>query len=897
MIFFYFVGVSVEFQVNQSVVPVRQPYRRIPAPLENKVNQKLDELLRLGIIEKAEPPTTWLSAMVVEPKKDGDIRICLDMRLVNKAIEREKHPMPTIEEILSRVAKSKFFSSLDISNAFHQVEIAENSRHVTTFITSKGLFRYKRLLFGISCAPEKFQKILEEILAGCEGALNFIDDILVFGSDKQEHGRRLSKVLKRLQEYGILLNEKKCIYGAKEVVFLGFHFSERGLSITESKLEAVRALKAPTNVNELRGVLGFVNFLKRFVPDMSTITAPINKLLKNDEIFRWGKEEQASFDELKRLLSKSSTLGYYDADDRTEVIADASPVGLGAVLVQFDKDNSPRIICYASKSLSAVERRYAQLEKEALALVWSVERFHFYLYGKQFYLVTDHRPLEVIFGPRSKPCLRIERWVLRLQSYDYKVVYRPGKENIADPFSRLCQNEPSEKSFDEISEAWIGQICEVTRPKAIKMVDLEAASREDEMIKSVKQAITSGNWGPELKSLQMIRFELCTSGDLLLRGARIVIPESLQQRTLDLAHGTHCGEAGMKQLLRTKVWWPGIDKMVGNYVKRCRECLLNSLPENPEPMKRKELPLAPWVDVAADFLGPLPTKEYLLIVLDYYSRYQEIEIMKETTAIKTIEACRRIFGRCGFPVSLTTDNGPQFTSAEFKAFCEEVGITQNFAVPYWPQQNGGVERQNRDVLKFIRSCHAGGLDWKTWLPEYILNKHTKPNETTGQSPGDLFYNRKIRNKIPGLVDSLRGIDDQVRDRDREMKQKGKERADEARHAKTAEVEVGDHVFVKNLLKKDKLSTNFSPDVHEVLVKKGGDVVVKNCSTGKFYRRNIAHLKKIPPDAEFLEKEKEDGEGDKDEDVPKIMLKRTSENSWEIAGGSGLAQNEKRSKTQ
>jgi hypothetical protein len=538
-------------------------------------------------------------------------------------------------------------------------------------------------------------------------------------------------------------------------------------------------------------------------------------------------------------------------NDRTEVFADASPVGLGAVLVQYNAEETPRIICYASKSLSEVERRYAQLEKEALALVWSVEKFHYYLYGKSFSLVTDHRPLEVIFGPRSKPCLRIERWVLRMQSYDYKVVFRPRKNNITDPFSRLCQDAPNSVSLDEFS--WIRQISDVSRPKAIKMVELEMESRKDKMIQSVKDAISSGRWDPELKNLFLIRFELCFCGDLLLRGTRIVVPESLQERTLELAHETHCGETGMKQLLRTKVWWPGIDKMVSKFVKRCRECLLTSLPQRPEQMKRNELPEAPWVDVAADFLGPLPTGEYLFIVWDYYSRYQEIEIMRgDSNTKKTVDVCRRIFGRCGYPVSLTTDNGPQFISKEFKEFCEEVGVTQNFTVPYWPQQNGGVERQNRDVMSFIRCCHASGLDWKSWLPNYILNKHTKLNETTGRSPGELFYNRQLRNKIPSLVVSLRGADDEVRDKDREMKEKGKERVDESRKAQPSNIVPGDSVFVKKFGKQNKLDSNFSPTMYEVVAKKGGDTIIKS-RDGTFYRRNVAHLKRIPDDAKFLEK--------------------------------------------
>jgi len=652
--------------VDERVKAVSQSYRRIPAPLEDKVNEKLDDLLKSGIIEKVDRPSKWISAMVVEPKRNGDIRICVDMRQVNKAIVREKHPMPTIDEILLKVAGSVKFSCLDIAQSFHQVEIEESSRHLTTFITSKGLFRYRRLLFGISCAPEKFQKILECVLAGCSGCLNFIDDILVFGRSEKEHNSRLEAVLKQLKEFDILLNDDKCIYNASAVNFLGFKLNSHGVNITESKLNSLQNMQAPLNVKELRGALGFFNFLKRFVPQMSTICAPLNDLLRSDRKFEWKEPQKHSFEKMKQILTRQSTLGHYDTKDRTEVIADASPVGLGAVLVQMDEKGDKRVICYISRSLSNVERRYAQLEKEALALVW----LHYYLYGKQFYLITDHRPLEVIFGPRSKPCLRIERWVLRLQSYDYIVEYRPGKENIADPFSRLCQLSPEEKCFDEVSETWIRQISQISRPVAITKSELEDASRDDKLIIAVKNAIESGKWINEAKRLEHISSEFCFCGDILLRGTRIVIPVMLQARTLELAHTVHSSETAMKQLLRTKVWWPIIEQMVKRFVNRCHPCILNSKPEVPEPMTRRTLPSAPWVNVAADFLGPLPTGEYLLIIVDYYSRYQEIEIMSNITAKSTVRILQKVFGRCGYPVTMTTDNGPQFVSSELKNYCE-----------------------------------------------------------------------------------------------------------------------------------------------------------------------------------------------------------------------------------
>lgn len=839
----------MEFHIDESVKPVVQPYRRVPIALEEKVEAKLDELLRLGIIEQVNKPCRWVSAMVIEPKGDGDIRICIDMRQANKAIRREVHPLPVIDEMLAKFSQCEFFSALDIEQAFHQVEIAEESRFISTFITSKGMFQYKRLMFGICCAPEKFQKILEGILAGCKGCVNFIDDIIVYGETKEIHDKNLDAVLKRLQRFNVKLNKQKCKIGVQELDILGFHISNRGVNITEQKLQAVRDLQEPKSVAELRGLLGYVNFMKKFVPHMSTVTAPLNQLLQVGNPFEWGVTQREAFHTLKDLLSRNQTLGFYNVKDRTEVIVDASPVGLGALLIQRNSDGEPRLICCSSKSLSACERRYAQTEKEALAIVWAVEKFHYYLYGKQFFVVTDHKPLEIIFGPSSRPCLRIERWVLRLASYDYKVIYKPGNTNIADPFSRLCQTLPSKESFDEISEAWIREIAELARPKAIVMDEFQRASKDDEWMQSVKNALHSGKWPAELRNIELIKNEICFTEDIMLRGTRVVVPTSLQERTLELAHLTHFGESGMKGLLRSKVWWPDIDRNIKNYVKGCRECLLNSLPNRPEPLKRRELPQAPWIDLATDYLGPFPTGEYLLIVVDYYSRYQEIELTTSTTARATVNMLRKIFGRNGYPATLTADNGPQFNSQELREYLEEVGVVLNTTTPYWPQQNGLVERMNRDVLKFIRCSNSQGSDWKSLLYEYNLMKNTALNDTTGKTPAELYFKRTLKNKLPSLQDLYNnGLDDEVRDRDRRVKDRGKLFADEDRSAKESNIQPGDLVYVKQLHKRNKLDSNFSPRIHKVVQKKGGDVVVEDCESKQQYRRSVAHLKKKPEEA-------------------------------------------------
>ncbi|XP_053601232.1 uncharacterized protein K02A2.6-like isoform X1 [Plodia interpunctella] len=847
VVFPKFKGVTVQIPIDKNIKPVIQPYRRVPIPLEERVDKKLQELKDADIIEEVNEPTKWVSPMVPVLKENGEVRICVDMRRANEAIIRENHPLPTMNQLLPNFRKAQYFSKLDIKNAFHQLEIEDDCRYITTFSTSKGLFRYKRLMFGISCAPEMFQKILEKLLLGCDGTFNFIDDIIIYGSTELEHDQRLRKVLQVLKDKDVLLNENKCIFKTQKIEFLGHELSANGVKPLKKYLTAIQSSREPNTTAEIQSFLGLVNFVGKWIPNLATLTEPLRALLrlglgKNANIERhWTSEQVKAFKSLKYSLSNIHSLGYYDASDRTQVIADASPVGLGAVLVQIG-ENGPRVIAYGHKSLTNCEKRYCQTEKEALALVWAVEHFKIYLFGKDFELISDHKPLETIFGRTSKPCARIERWVLRLQGYRYKIIYRPGRSNIADTISRLC-NSTEAQPFD--SENYINQIIDYSRPVAIPLNKIKESSATDDEILKVRNGISSNIWHESIGNYKIIQSELCFNDEILLRGTRIVIPNNLRQKVLEAAHEGHPGIVAMKARLRTKVWWPRIDKDVECVVKSCRGCTLVSNPTPPHPMKRRVLPDEPWVDVAVDFLGPLPSRDYLLILVDYYSRYKEIKVMRSITTGDTIKVLKEIFSRLGYPATLTCDNGSQFSSEEFKNYCIECGIIIYNTIPYWPQMNGEVERQNRDVLKRLKISQAEEKNWKEEIFRYLMMYNSTPHSVTGKSPSELFFKRQFRDKIPTAPDiEYRTRDTEIRDRDAEMKEKGKDYSDRKRKAAENSLEIGEKVLVKNIIKENKLTTNFSPVEHCVTNVNGGDVTVRNEETGKEYRRNIVHLKKV-----------------------------------------------------
>nr|DAA65000.1 TPA_exp: gag-pol protein [Drosophila ananassae] len=612
-------GIEVKLSIDDTVRPVQQPLRRIPVALEDRVMEKLNEALSRDIIEPVTAPSSWISPIVLAFKENGDIRVCVDMRQANRAILRENYPLPTFDSFMTRLKKAKFFARLDLKDAYHQLALDKASREITTFITPEGLFRYKRLMFGVNSAPEIFQRLLEQMLSKVPNALNFIDDIIIFGATKSETDNTVKQVCQIFQENNVLLNKDKCVWNTDKLKFLGHILSAKGIEVDPEKIDTIRSFRAPKNKEKTRSFLGLVTYVGKFIPDLAHHTDTLRKLLKTENKFTWGEAERMAFSNLKDQLAEVPRLAYFNPKHRTRVIADASPVALGHVLLQFSDKGDPLIISFASKALSEVETRYSQTEKESLALVWAVEKFYYYLAGLHFELVTDHKPLEAIFKPTSKPPARIERWLLRLQSYKFTVIYKAGKENISDALSRLCQLSTA-KEMDPKTEYSILRLVQSSVPKCLTISNMVEFSLRDEEIIDAISCLQNNSWKPEASTnFYPFRNELSSIGSLLLRGNRIVVPTPLREQTLELAHEGHPGETAMKRRLRSKVWWPQMDRAVEKFVKACRDCCLVSQAPRPPPMDRHLFPTGPWIWVASDLLGPLPNGEYILVFIDYFS--------------------------------------------------------------------------------------------------------------------------------------------------------------------------------------------------------------------------------------------------------------------------------------
>ena len=372
---------NVKLSIDESVLPKAQPQRRIPYHIRDKVTTALKDLENEDVIERVpdDVGTPWVSPITAVPKKDGGVRICVDMRQASEAIRRVRHPIPTVDDISFKLNAATCFSKLDLSQGYHQLELHAESRYITTFSTHAGLYRYKRLNYGTNVSAEIFQYTLQTHLQGLNGVANIADDIIVFGANRTEHDENLDKCLKRLSDRGFTLNGKKCKFLENNLEFLGQIFSGEGMRPDPKRVADLKNAPKPSNTQEVRSLIGLANYTSKYIPDFATITAPLRELTKKNAKFEWNNLHQEAFKKVTNALSSEPCMAYFDKNKETFVIVDASPVGVSGILAQKPRDSeNHKVVAYASRTLTNVEQRYSQTEKEALAIVWAVEHFHLF---------------------------------------------------------------------------------------------------------------------------------------------------------------------------------------------------------------------------------------------------------------------------------------------------------------------------------------------------------------------------------------------------------------------------------------------------------------------------------------------------------------------------------------
>lgn len=728
--------------------PVFHKARPVPYALKQSVCDEIKKLVENKVWKFVEH-SNWATPIVVVPKKNNSVRLCGDFKVtVNKFLDPNQYPLPTQQDLFATLRGGKQFSKLDLSQAYQQIELDADSQELLTLNTPLGLVRPSRLMYGISAASAIFQSVIEQILQGIPNVICFQDDILISSSTTTEHLSTLKKVFDRLQKYNVHLNTEKCKYLETRVEFLGHMIDEEGSHPTQEKIDAINKINAPEDVTQLKSFLGILNYYAKFIKNASTLLSPLYHLLNKDVPWHWKAEHDEVFQKCKRLLISDNVLAHYDERLPLQLSCDASPVGLGAVLSHI-VEGEERPVAYASRTLTKAEMNYSQTEKEALSIIFGCKKFHQYLFGREFTLYTDHQPLVTIFArDKAVPAMaaaRLQRWALLLSSFNYTIKYKKGSSHQnADALSRL----PIEELNRDLYPSDVFKISYVEN-MPITSDKIAQATRTDKILGVVLKYVQFGfpteQPDPDLKPYFSRKDELSVDGNCLLWGMRVIIPTTYRERMLDLLHDTHLGITKMKAIARSHIWWPGLDQAIEELSARCEACQATAKNPPVTPLQSWIWPKAPWDRVHIDY-AQKDTNNYLIIV-DSHSKWLEVMRVSSTTSSFTISALQDLFSRYGLPLEIVSDNGPQFTSDEFKDYLKSIGTMHTLVPTYHPQSNGLAERSVQSfkhslekMLQDKRKCDS--VDSK--IKRFLLAHRSAPNVTTGLSPAELFLGRPIR---------------------------------------------------------------------------------------------------------------------------------------------------------
>ncbi|XP_048252566.1 uncharacterized protein K02A2.6-like [Haliotis rufescens] len=653
--------------------------------------------------------------------------------------------MKTLEDILPSLSKARYFTKLDARSGYWAIRLAEESSFLTTFNTPYGRYRFLRLPFGIRSAQDEFQRRIDECYEGLDGVAAIVDDVLVYGSTPEEHDHNLRNMLSRSRDKGIKLNEEKLEVGVTEIQYFGHILSAEGLRPDPAKVSAICSMNPPRDRSELETILGMVNYLAKFAPNLSEITSPLRQLLPKDVEFVWDHPQSTAFQRIKDIITQTpgQVLAYYDPDKDLTLQVDASKYGLGAALLQ---DGKP--VTYASKSLTTTEVNYAQIEKEMFAILFGCKRFHQYVYGRHVKVESDHKPLiSIMKKPLAVAPARLQRMMLQLQKYDLTVEHRPGKEIVvADTLSRKSVPD-TYPHLSEGMDAHVHMIVSNVPVSEKRMEDIRRATEADPQFSLLQQTIIDG-W-PEHRKLcpgtilefWNFRDQLAFMDGIIFKGQKIVIPKSLRTSMLDKIHTGHMGVEKCLRRARDILFWPKMSNDITSLVLNCSVCLERRNSNPKEPLISHDIPSRPWQTVATDLF--LWDTHDFVVVVDYYSRYFEVCKLPSTKSTTVINALKDVFARHGIPDKVISDNGPQYSSQDFAQFAEKWDFVHETSSPRYAQSNGLAEKTVQTIKRIFSKAKTDGRDPHIGILEY----RTTPMEAN-LSPSQLLMGRRLRSTLP-----------------------------------------------------------------------------------------------------------------------------------------------------
>lgn len=718
-----------------------KPWRQ-PMHLEGKIDEGIKNMYENGIIRKCNSP--WNTPLICIWKKERkDVRLCLDFRRLNAITERQAYPMPNIAELLDKLEGTKYFSTIDLGNAYYQVMLEKSSQEKTAFSTKTGQFCFTRMPFGIAAAPGTFQELMTKVLDGSKGTMVYLDDIMVFTDNVKDHYRILDEVFGRIREAGLRVNPEKCHLLRQEVKFLGHIVDKNGIKPDASKIEAIRAYERPKCIKKLRGFLGMCNYYRRFIENYAKKARALEELIgMNNVRLIWTDKCNKAFSDLKEALMKTPVLRFPDITKTFILDTDASFDTIGAVLAQRDENGKERVIAYGSHAMNNHERGYCITRKELLAIYYFCNHFKHYLYGKRFELRTDHKAITFMLNTTKPVTPQFQTWINYLSGLDMDLQFRQGSRHTnADMLSRpncgtctQCQTEHEEPKTGKRKTRQLDMISEDNG------CDWQ---RHNDEIRQLSEEIDKGKSTEFIKSDNVVR----------TKTGKIWIPKERRQEMIRYAHRllSHAGTEKVIKYIGNFYDMEKLRESVTEIMKNCEACQRNKVVT----IKTKEETIQlsatePFEKIYIDICGPFKEtfrkKRYILAIIDQFSRYISL------TAIgrQDEETIRRVVNekwilRFGAPKEVHVDCGKCFEARVFTEWAKASNIKICFSSPYHHNTNGIIERQFRTIRDYLNASAAENKhpDWEERTPEIEFALNATVQKTLGTSPAELILGKKI----------------------------------------------------------------------------------------------------------------------------------------------------------
>lgn len=731
---------NYKIELKEGAVPVVKPPRRVAISLLDPLKKVLEDQVKRDIIEKADGPAEWVSNLVIVEKPNKQLRICLDPQELNAVIKSENYTIPTLEDLSISLANKNIFTVLDIKDGYYQIKLHRETIPLFTFNSPFGCYRFKRLPFGMRTATEIFQKLNERNFGDIPGVNIYIDDILIAAKDEKDHDRILKQVIDRARSINVRFNKEKVQYRVEKVSYLGHIISKDGIACDPGRLQVISKLGQPKDKKDLQKLLGMINYIRSYIPNLAELCQPLRELLKKNILFQWSQKHTECVEKIKKLIMNAEILKPFDSNKQITLQTDASKYGLGCCMMQ---DGKP--ISFASRSLTEAEVNYGQIEKEFLAIVFACEKFKNCIYGKSVNVMTDHKPLLGIMKKElSKiPSARLQRMKLRLLKFDLNLFYVPGKYlYVADYLSRYFDTTEMPGEISDLNE-----LVHSLNISSKQKDRFKVATDSDSILSDLKDILHNG-W-PSQKSLLKddLKYYWKFKNDLLLEDGliflndRIIVPNELRNFVLDRLHQSHLGIEKTKSRARSLVYWPGLNEQIETKITNCAICQKFRNLNIRDPMISHDIPAYPFHKIALDNFE-FGKKSYLAIA-DYYSKYIDCLPLQNKTAPHIIEKLKCVFATHGIPREIVADNMP-FGSFSFRNFCEEYDIEIVTSSPHYPRSNGLAERTVQTLKNMIKKCVEGNSELWVSLLEY-RNSTIKGIEV---SPVELLMNRRTRSVVP-----------------------------------------------------------------------------------------------------------------------------------------------------